>query len=44
MYFNAGMIDAYCKILKYEGVSGLYRGFWISSMQIVSGNSSDIPR
>lgn len=31
------MIDAYCKIMKYEGVSGLYKGFWISSVQIVSG-------
>lgn len=31
------MIDAYRKIYKVEGVSGLYRGFWISSIQIVSG-------
>lgn len=32
-----GMIDACRKIYKVEGVSGLYRGFWISSIQIVSG-------
>ncbi|XP_012061656.1 PREDICTED: solute carrier family 25 member 44 [Atta cephalotes] len=32
-----GMIDAYRKIYKVEGFSGLYRGFWISSIQIVSG-------
>ncbi|CAG9768339.1 unnamed protein product [Ceutorhynchus assimilis] len=32
-----GMLDAYGKIYRYEGVSGLYRGFWISSVQIVSG-------
>lgn len=31
------MIDACRKIYKVEGVSGLYRGFWISSIQIVSG-------
>jgi len=31
------MIDAYRKIYKVEGISGLYRGFWISSIQIVSG-------
>lgn len=31
------MIDACGKIYKYEGFSGLYRGFWISSVQIVSG-------
>lgn len=34
---TAGMIDACRKIYKVEGVSGLYRGFWISSIQIVSG-------
>lgn len=33
-----GMFDAYGKILSTEGVTGLYRGFWISSVQIVSGN------
>ncbi|XP_030746433.1 solute carrier family 25 member 44 isoform X2 [Sitophilus oryzae] len=32
-----GMFDAYGKIYKYEGISGLYRGFWISSVQIISG-------
>lgn len=37
--FLTGMIDAYGKIYKSEGVSGLYRGFWISSVQIVSGKS-----
>lgn len=33
----SGMIDAVKKIYKVEGVPGLYRGFWISSVQIVSG-------
>ncbi|KAF5298414.1 hypothetical protein FQR65_LT18543 [Abscondita terminalis] len=32
-----GMIDAYIKIYRREGVSGLYKGFWVSSVQIVSG-------
>lgn len=32
-----GMIDAYIKIYKGEGFSGLYRGFWLSSLQIFSG-------
>lgn len=32
-----GMIDCGCKIYKAEGVRGLYRGFWISSFQIISG-------
>ncbi|EDS39497.1 Mitochondrial glutamate carrier [Culex quinquefasciatus] len=32
-----GMIDAGLKIYRAEGVPGLYRGFWISSVQIVSG-------
>lgn len=32
-----GMIDCGCKIFQNEGVSGLYRGFWISSFQLVSG-------
>lgn len=27
-----GMIDAGSKIYKSEGISGLYRGFWISSV------------
>ena len=30
------MSDAYKKIYKLEGFPGLYRGFWISSLQIVS--------
>ncbi|KAK1125106.1 hypothetical protein K0M31_006445 [Melipona bicolor] len=32
-----GMLDACKKIYQVEGVSGLYRGFWISSIQTVSG-------
>jgi len=32
-----GTYDAYRQILKYEGVQGLYRGFWISAFQVVSG-------
>lgn len=32
-----GMIDAGVKIYRHEGFPGLYRGFWISSVQIVSG-------
>ncbi|KYB27322.1 solute carrier family 25 member 44 [Tribolium castaneum] len=32
-----GMFDAYGKIYRYEGFSGLYRGFWVSSVQIISG-------
>lgn len=32
-----GMIDAGTKIFKAEGAAGLYRGFWISSVQIFSG-------
>lgn len=32
-----GLFDAACKIYKNEGVSGLYKGFWISSVQIFSG-------
>ncbi|XP_015434883.1 PREDICTED: solute carrier family 25 member 44 [Dufourea novaeangliae] len=32
-----GVIDALRKIYTVEGVAGLYRGFWISSIQIVSG-------
>lgn len=33
----SGMVDAGIKIYKSEGIAGLYRGFWISSVQIVSG-------
>lgn len=32
-----GMFDAYGKIYKGEGFAGLYRGFWVSSIQIFSG-------
>lgn len=32
-----GTVDAFKKIYANEGVAGLYRGFWISSVQIVSG-------
>lgn len=32
-----GLLDAGCKIYKSEGLGGLYRGFWVSSVQIVSG-------
>lgn len=32
-----GMVDCGIKIYKAEGIRGLYRGFWISSVQIVSG-------
>lgn len=31
------MIDCGCKIYKSEGTRGLYRGFWVSSFQIISG-------
>lgn len=33
----AGTWDALKKIVKFEGVAGLYRGFWISSVQVFSG-------
>ena len=33
----AGLFDAATKIYKTEGVHGLYRGFWVSSVQIISG-------
>uniref|UniRef100_A0A1B6CQR1 Solute carrier family 25 member 44 n=2 Tax=Clastoptera arizonana TaxID=38151 RepID=A0A1B6CQR1_9HEMI len=32
-----GLIDAASKIYETEGVGGLYRGFWVSSVQIISG-------
>merc|ERR1719188_913983 len=32
-----GTFDAFRKILKSEGVRGFYRGFWVSSFQVVSG-------
>ena len=37
IHLFAGLIDAGCKIYRTEGVSGLYRGFWVNSIQIVSG-------
>ncbi|KAM3956074.1 solute carrier family 25 member 44 [Aphomia sociella] len=33
----SGVMDAIRKIYGNEGVSGLYRGFWLSSFQIISG-------
>ncbi|KAJ2941822.1 hypothetical protein O0L34_g10628 [Tuta absoluta] len=33
----SGVFDAITKIYRNEGVSGLYRGFWLSSFQIISG-------
>ncbi|CAG9790592.1 unnamed protein product [Diatraea saccharalis] len=33
----SGVVDAITKIYRSEGVSGLYRGFWLSSFQIISG-------
>ncbi|XP_076650601.1 solute carrier family 25 member 44 [Halictus rubicundus] len=35
-HMYTGMIDACKKIYKAEGSAGFYRGFWISSIQIVS--------
>ncbi|CAK1553164.1 unnamed protein product [Leptosia nina] len=32
-----GVSDAISKIYRNEGVTGLYRGFWMSSFQIISG-------
>ncbi|XP_046998545.1 solute carrier family 25 member 44 [Schistocerca americana] len=32
-----GLFDAWTKIYRHEGIAGLYRGFWVSSFQIVSG-------
>lgn len=31
------MADAFIRIYRAEGMSGLYRGFWVSSAQVVSG-------
>lgn len=32
-----GTLDAFYKIVRYEGFTGLYKGFIINSMQVVSG-------
>lgn len=32
-----GTFDAYKKIITYEGLPGLYKGFWINTIQIFSG-------
>lgn len=32
-----GTFDAFQKIVKHEGVRGLYKGFWMSAFQLVSG-------
>ncbi|XP_013786806.2 solute carrier family 25 member 44-like [Limulus polyphemus] len=32
-----GTYDAFRKILYYEGIHGLYKGFWINTIQLVSG-------
>lgn len=31
------MLDAANQIYRTEGISGLYRGFWVSSAQVLSG-------
>lgn len=36
-HYFSGLVDAGCKIYRTEGVSGLYRGFWVNSIQIFSG-------
>jgi len=33
----SGTFDAFRQILRHEGYKGLYRGFWISCFQVVSG-------
>lgn len=32
-----GTWDAFRKIVKYEGVRGLYKGFWVNMFSVVSG-------
>lgn len=32
-----GTVDAFRKIFASEGISGLYKGYWVNTMQIVSG-------
>lgn len=31
-----GMFDAFSKIVKYEGARGLYKGFWVTQLMMVS--------
>lgn len=35
----SGTIDAFCKILRVEGVQGLYRGFMVNTFTLVSGQA-----
>ena len=35
----SGTFDAFCKILRAEGVRGLYRGFMVSTFTLVSGQA-----
>lgn len=37
MFWISGTLDAFRKIYRAEGVTGMYRGFWVSSIQIISG-------
>lgn len=30
-----GTYDAFCKIIRNEGASGLYRGFWVNCLQLI---------
>ncbi|CAL4068274.1 unnamed protein product [Meganyctiphanes norvegica] len=32
-----GTYDAFSKIFKSEGIGGLYKGFWVSAFQLISG-------
>ena len=34
-----GTLDAFCKILRAEGLRGLYRGFMVSTFTLVSGQA-----
>lgn len=33
----SGTLDAFRKTLRHEGLAGLYKGFWINTIQLVSG-------
>lgn len=35
----SGTIDAFCKILRTEGVCGLYRGFMVNTFTLISGQA-----